>query len=346
MATKKVVLITGANGHIGFRVLVFALQEGYKVRAAVRNQEKASRISAAQSIRALEPGEDLTFCFVPDLLLTGAYDDAVKDVDYIIHIASPIESGITPDQYETHLIQPAVGGTLGILTAAQKSPTVRRIVITSSIVALIPWYDLYEAETGKVFNEQSRIDDLSGPYKSESEAYAASKARALNATTRFLEEEKPHFDVVHVCPSWVLGKDELVTESKYITVGTNGSVLRQVLGVKQESATPSTSVHLDDVATAHVKALEPSVPSSYCLVAQSGGVQGTTWSDAIEIVQRRFPQAVAAGVLPNNGFASTKRTKIDASETARLLGIDFKSYEEQVVGVVRHYLELKGVEPR
>lgn len=344
--SQKVVLITGANGHIGFRVLVFALQAGYKVKAAVRTQDKADRISAARSIRELEPKDDLAFCFVPDLLQPGAYNEAVKNVDFIIHIASPIESGITPDKYETHLIQPAIGGTLGILTAAQKSPTVQRVVITSSIVALIPWHDLQEAETDRVFNEESRIDDVSGPYKSESEAYAASKARALNATTRFMEEEKPSFDVVHICPSWVLGKDELVTDVKYITVGTNGSVMRQVLGVNQETATPSTSVHLDDVAVAHVNALDPSIPSGSCLIAQSEGLQGTIWSNAIEIVQRRFPQAVTKGILPNNGLAPTKQTKIDASETARLLGIEFKSYEEQVVSVVEHYLELKGVEAK
>jgi len=50
------------------------------------------------------------------------------------------------------------------------------------------------------------------------------------------------------------------------------------------------------------------------------------------------------GVLPNNGFAPTKRTIIDASETAKILGIEFKGYEEQMVSVVEHYLELSGVE--
>lgn len=99
---------------------------------------------------------------------------------------------------------------------------------------------------------------------------------------------------------------------------------------------------------AHVKALDPAVPSGYNLVVQSGGLRGTTWGDAIEIVGRRFPRAVAGagGILPNDGFAPTKRTKIDASETAKMLGINFKGYEEQVVSVVGHYLDLKGVESK
>jgi hypothetical protein len=36
--------------------------------------------------------------------------------------------------------------------------------------------------------------------------------------------------------------------------------------------------------------------------------------------------------------------KIDAGETEKLLGYKFRSYGEQVVGVVSQYLELKGVE--
>src|SRR5438034_10981539 len=106
--TSDLVLITGVTGHVGFRVLVFALEAGYRVRAAVRNQEKADTILAAPSIKALNPDSRLTFVFVPDILMDGAYDEAVKGVDSIIHIASPLASGISSDNFETHLIQPAV----------------------------------------------------------------------------------------------------------------------------------------------------------------------------------------------------------------------------------------------
>lgn len=224
----QLVLITGANGHIGFRVLVFALEAGYHVRAAVRNQEKADRILAASSIKRLNPGKSLTFVFVPDLLQSGAYNEAVRDVDYIIHLPSPITNGITEDKYETSLIQPAMAGTLGILQAAEKSSTIKRIVITSSIVALTPWYDFFEAETKKIFNEHSRTDNPSGPYKSEFEAYASSKVQAFNATLKFMEDVNPAFSIVHVHPTFVVGKDELVTDPEDMTRGTNGAALRQV----------------------------------------------------------------------------------------------------------------------
>ncbi len=84
----------------------------------------------------LAPGSRLQFTFVPDILADGAYDEAVKDVKYIIHIASPIAK--ETEDYERDVIQPAVKGTTNILKSALKAPTVKRIVITSSILAVIP----------------------------------------------------------------------------------------------------------------------------------------------------------------------------------------------------------------
>jgi len=340
--SSDLVLITGATGHVGFRVLVVTLEAGYRVRAAVRNQEKADTILAAPSIKALNPGSRLTFTFVPDILADGAFDEAVKGVDSIIHIASPIVTGIPSDKFETHLIQPAVKGTTGILYSAKSNPNIRRIVITSSEVAVIPWEPLIAVETGDIFTDSNRIQSPIGPYGSEFEAYAASKAIALNKTEEFIQTEKPSFDVINVMPSYVIGKNELVTDAKNITVGTNGAAFGPVLGVDAKLARPGTTVHLDDVARVHVLALDPKIPGNQSFFLNSEGLKGTIWEDAIDIVASNFPEAVKKGVLPNNGKAPTKSTKIDARRTEEVFGFKFKSYEEQVLSVTRHYLELIG----
>ena len=59
---------------------------------------------------------------------------AVKDCDYVIHVASPFPS--TPPKTEDEVITPAVEGTKNILEACSKSGSVKRVVITSSVVTI------------------------------------------------------------------------------------------------------------------------------------------------------------------------------------------------------------------
>jgi uncharacterized protein YbjT (DUF2867 family) len=88
MASSQLVLVTGGSGHVGFRTLAFALATGYRVRAAVRSPEKAEQIKAAKSVQGHL--DKLEFVMVPDILADGAYDEAVKGVDFVLHVASPI----------------------------------------------------------------------------------------------------------------------------------------------------------------------------------------------------------------------------------------------------------------
>jgi nucleoside-diphosphate-sugar epimerase len=86
--SKQLVLITGASGHLGFKVLVTALEAGYKARVALRRLEQADKIKSAKSI---QPHLDsVEFVEVPNITAEGAYDEAVEGVNLIIHCASPL----------------------------------------------------------------------------------------------------------------------------------------------------------------------------------------------------------------------------------------------------------------
>ena len=332
------VLLTGASGHLGFRALVEALSAGYRVRAAVRSQDKADLILAAPSIKTLNPGSKLHFVIIPDILADGAYDEAVNGVKYVVHCASPIS--FPTDNYERNIIEPAIKGTMGILKSAAKVPSVHRIVITSSEIAVIPWEDFIVKESEHVFSPDELISDVSGPYGNHFQAYAAGKVNTLNATTRWVQAEKPHFDVINVLPSFFVGKNELVTEAKNILSGTNGAAFGQVLGKKTDSPLPGTMIHVEDVAKIHILALDSKVKGNQNLMASSGGVEGQTWAEAIEIVKKHFPEEVKDGRLPADGFQPTKKLRLDSSKTEKELGIKFQPYESQVKSVTRHYLEL------
>ena len=65
----------------------------------------------------------------------------------------------------------------------------------------------------------------------------------------------------------------------------------------------------------------------------SGDREGVVWDDALEIVRRRFPEAVRKGVVPCTGHTATKRV-----ETT--FGVRFRGFEEQVLGVVGQCISL------
>lgn len=74
---------------------------------------------------------------VPDITVPGAYDEAVKGVKYIVHVASPFSSpDLVQSDYESSFIQPAVKGTVGMLDSAITAESVKRVVITGSILSI------------------------------------------------------------------------------------------------------------------------------------------------------------------------------------------------------------------
>lgn len=120
---------------IGFKTLVEVLKAGYKVRAAVRNQDGFDRISALKPIAPYL--SQLESVVVSDITAPGAYDEAVKGVKYVVHIASPLVLPVEGEEaYQTHIIQPAVRGTVGILESANKVTGIEKIVITASVLSV------------------------------------------------------------------------------------------------------------------------------------------------------------------------------------------------------------------
>ncbi|KAJ6094003.1 putative oxidoreductase [Penicillium canescens] len=177
------ILITGGTGNVGYRTLVTALKAGYYVRAVIRSEYQKNEILATLSIKALNLTDELTFIIVLDLMVNSVYDEVVKGVNYIIYIASPIilKGEIKPKDYKTTLIEPAVTGIVNILKVAINSPTIKRVMITSSLVAITPGEYLFEkdAPNGIVIDHESRLPSPSSLYLTDFYAYNASKIAAF-----------------------------------------------------------------------------------------------------------------------------------------------------------------------
>ena len=200
---KEVVVITGATGFIGGRVLQLLLQQNYQVRIVVRSEDKKQNLLDNLNLAGIEKAD---FAIVPDLLAPGALDAAAAKADYIVHLASPIplHGYIPPERQHDELIVPAVNATLRALEAAQKSGTVKRVVITSSTVAIVPPTILFpsdEPPSGHIASGDDRLPDMDAPFANPFVAYTASKVAALNASDKLMAEQKPAFDVFNIYPS-------------------------------------------------------------------------------------------------------------------------------------------------
>lgn len=75
---------TGATGFIGAHVVDELLRRGIKVRGTTRSLAKAQQMLRDRP----EHAHNLEFQVLGDLATGGVFDEAVKGVDAIIHIAS------------------------------------------------------------------------------------------------------------------------------------------------------------------------------------------------------------------------------------------------------------------
>lgn len=309
------------------------------MRAAVRNQAKADAIRNAPSIKELNPGDNLTFIIIPDIVATDAYTEAVKGASEIIHVASPMLPGLKLEEWEDKLVNTAIAATLNILNAAAKESSIKRVVITSSFFATIPW-SAFTAPSTEIWGTKPVPLPTERPFQSELEAYGASKVYALQATHDWIAQNKHQFDIVNLLPAIVFGRNELITNTKdFMAGGTNPLLMMMPLGMNNPFLVTSPTVHVDDVAYAHVRALDSSIPAgTYAL--NSNRKVGTSFDDTPKIVAREFPDAVEKGVLKNTGKTTTLPLTFDASKTEEVFGINFKGYDEQVKSVVGHWLEL------
>ena len=80
-------------------------------------------------------GDKLDTTVVENMEKPGAFDDAVRGVDVVVHLASPLpKPGV---DNEVNILIPAREGIVNMLKSATKSDTVKRVVMVSSSTAVL-----------------------------------------------------------------------------------------------------------------------------------------------------------------------------------------------------------------
>ena len=136
------VLVTGASGSIATACCAALHVAGYRVRGTVRDPARASHLAA------MCPGIELV---AADLESDAGWDAACAGCVYVLHLASPF---VLNAATEAELVRPAVEGTKRVLGAALRAGTVKRVVLTSSVVSIGAGHEGTEkAKQGYVFTE-------------------------------------------------------------------------------------------------------------------------------------------------------------------------------------------------
>lgn len=163
MNRGPLILVTGGTGFIGNHTVSQFLSNGYRVRATARNQSSCNRLADIHKSQK----DSLETQIVPDITVPGAFDEAVKGVDGVVHMASPFTYKITDN--ETDLIIPAIRGTQGILqSTAAFAPQVKRVVLTSSFAAVADFAKgprpghVYDESQWNPMSYQDATDDKRG----------------------------------------------------------------------------------------------------------------------------------------------------------------------------------------
>ncbi|EHK48496.1 uncharacterized protein TrAtP1_009746 [Trichoderma atroviride] len=346
MAASNLLVLTGGTGFLGFKVLTIALAAGYNVRLVVRSAAKANTVLNSPSIKALNLSQEkLSFVVVENMELPGAFDEAVKGATYVIHCASPIPSfggaAPTPEQYDEFFVRAAVRSTVELLESSHKAGTVKRIVMTSSMVAITPFHYYLGQGDDRTFDAEFRIPVDKGPYGFEFQAYSASKAAALNESEAWVRQIKPGFDLISILPGWIFGADELATRVQdFETSSTNSVLLGLLRGSETDVPSNSNSVLVDDAARLHVLALDPKIPGNQAFVAAADGVNGMAWEDSIKVLKEHFPEAIAKGLVKTTGKQPTLTIPVDAKKTEETFGIKLAGFDEQVKSLVNQWIQV------
>ena len=272
---KQTILVTGGAGYIGSWVVKDLLEKGHTVRVSVRDKSKTEKYQHLFDIEKQTNGK--LELWEADLTKDGSFDQAVNGSEAIIHMASPFI--LDHKNAQENLINPALNGTKNVLSAANKSNTVKRIVLTSSVAAVHgDNIDMQEQDLSE-FNE----DAWNITSSVDHQPYSYSKVLAEKAAWK-IDEAQNKWKLVVINPSFVMGP--ALTQSS-----NSGSIsfMNDVLSGKFKTGAPDLQfayVDVRDVARAHVLALEnENTQGRHILVERVMNVL-----DMSKIIESAFPK--------------------------------------------------------
>ena len=276
--TSKPVLVTGASGYVAGVLIQQLLEYGVTVHATVRDATNREKVAYLQTLADQSPGR-IQF-FSADLTQPGSFGDAMKGCSIVFHTASPFTFNNITDPIQ-QLMEPAVNGTKNVLEQVAKTPSVDKVIVTSSIAAMV-------ADASETSRDHPLTEDVWNRTASLTyQPYALSKTMAeLAAWT--MAGSQTQYKLITINPGFVMGPGV----KYHADSASYQTFLRLTESTARSAGVPNigtTVVDVRDVAYAHIAAAYvPTAKGRYLVVGQS-----CFFSD--------WGQAVVAGTKNTNG---------------------------------------------
>ena len=341
--TAAKVLVTGASGFIAKHCIAELLRRDFAVKATLRTPARADEVHRSVARAGADAGE-VSFV-AADLLSDKGWDEAMEGCTYVQHIASPFP--MREPRHPDDVIRPAREGALRVLAAAKRAG-IKRVVLTSSIVAVdLPWPD---ASLDHVFTET----DWTNPERPDISTYVKSKTVAERAAWDFVEKTPGAPELVVVNPAFVLGP------APDTDLSTSHEVLR-LMGTGAYPAAPKVGFPVSDVrdvAVTHALAMTSPNAAGERFLSANGFMRlfeiGQLLAAVLPDLKRKVPKFEMHDVVVRLIAYVDRRLRavlpdlahprhISNAKARELLGQSFRSPQEAVKSAVTSLRELQVI---
>lgn len=240
---SKPVMVTGATGYVAGQLVSKLLKAGLTVHAPVRNPKDPEKLKHLNRLASESPGT--IKYFEADLLKEGSYLESMQGCQIVFHTASPFTSDVEDPQKE--LVDPALKGTANVLNSVNKTDSVRRVVLTSSVAAI--YSD--NADLKDIKNNRFTEENWNTKSSLKHNPYYYSKTLAEKEAWK-INKMQDSWDLVVINPSLVIGPgiNPNATSESF-------SLIKQMGNGTFKAGTPDWGlgvVDVRDVAEAHFNA--------------------------------------------------------------------------------------------
>jgi bifunctional dihydroflavonol 4-reductase/flavanone 4-reductase len=338
------VAVTGAAGFIAGHAVKQLLDKGYRVRACVRNPDDDARVGFLKTMPGHASGR-LTL-FKADLDQAGSFDAAFKGAHGVLHISHV--TGYDDANYVRGVCEHLIAS----ITAGK---TVSRVIVTSSIAAVMSEADIQELVRRPVICEDRWPDELNPRRTAErGQGYSIGKVLAERVFADAAAKDGG-FDAIACCPGDNVGP---ILSAHQQTGGPWQSLIARMLKGEYPQTLvyrPWMTVDARDTAAAHIGLLESlSVKNGERYVAASGDKRNV--EDVCASISRLLPELNFAGATLTDPYSERIKareaefrsiwagTEIRNDRVRAATGMTFRPLDESIRDCVESLIAVGKVE--